>query len=237
MLTQGVTTAIVGKPNVGKSTVMNLLSGCDRSIVTDIAGTTRDVIEESVSVAGYTLILADTAGIRSTDDVIEAVGVKLARERLEQAQLVIAVFDSSRPFDSEDLALMSEIADRPHIAILNKTDLPQKSDVSNCPITNWVKISAKYDSVEPIERALEAVLGSADLDAEAGIIANDRQLDCVTRSYSAVCDAISAIESGVTFDAVGVCIDDAISALCELTGERASDSVVDEVFSRFCVGK
>ncbi len=237
MLTQGVTTAIVGKPNVGKSTVMNLLSGFDRSIVTDIAGTTGDVIEDTICVAGYTLILADTAGIRATDDVIEAVGVKLAREKLEQAQLIIAVFDSSRPFDSEDLALMSEISSRPHIAILNKTDLPQKADISHCPITNWVKISAKFDSVEPIESALESVLGTADLDAEAGIIANDRQLDCVNRSYFAVCDAISAIESGFTFDAVGVCIDDAISALCELTGERASESVVDEVFSRFCVGK
>ena len=237
MLTQGVTTAIVGKPNVGKSTVMNLLSGYDRSIVTDIAGTTRDVIEDTVSVAGYTLILADTAGIRTTDDVIEAVGVKLARQKLEQAQLVIAVFDSSRTFDEEDLALMGEVANRPHLAILNKTDLPQKADLSESPITNWIKISAKFDSVDPIEEALESVLGTADLDAEAGIIANDRQLDCVTRAHTAVCDAISALERGFTFDAVGVCIDDAISALCELTGERASESVVDEVFSRFCVGK
>ena len=237
MLTQGVTTAIVGKPNVGKSTVMNLLAGCDRSIVTNIAGTTRDVIEESVGVAGYNLILADTAGIRETEDVIEAVGVELARKKMEDAQLIIGVFDSSRPFDSEDTALMEQMRGRPHIAILNKCDLPRQADITACPITDFVQISAKFDSAEPIERALEAVLGTADLDAEAGIIANDRQLDCVNRAFYALQDAVSALEGGFTFDAVGVCIDDAITALCELTGERASESVVDEVFSRFCVGK
>ena len=237
MLTQGVTTAIVGKPNVGKSTVMNLLSGYDRSIVTDIAGTTRDVIEQSVGVAGYNLILADTAGIRATDDVIEAVGVELARKRMADSQLVIGVFDGSRPFDSEDIALMEQMVGRPHIAILNKCDLPLAADLSGAPITHWLKMSAKFDTPDGVEAALEKVLGTADLDADAGIIANDRQLDCVNRCQMAVCDAIAAIEAGFTFDAVGVCIDDGLAALCELTGERVSESVVDEVFSRFCVGK
>lgn len=237
MLTNGVTTAIVGKPNVGKSTVMNLLSGTTRSIVTDIAGTTRDIIEDSVCVAGYNLILADTAGIRATDDVIEAAGVELARKKMQDAQLIIAVFDGSRPFDDQDIELLSVIADRPHIAILNKCDLPLKADMDGCPITNWVKISAKFDSADPIEAALEKVLGTADLDADAGIIANDRQLDCVSRALSAVKDGIAALDSGFTFDAVGVCVDDAIAALCELTGESVSESVIDEVFSRFCVGK
>ncbi len=237
LLTQGVTTAIVGKPNVGKSTVMNLLAGFDRSIVTDIAGTTRDVIEDSVNVAGYTLILADTAGIRSTDDPIEAVGVELARKKMENAQLIIAVFDLSRPFDSEDFELISALQGRPHIALLNKCDLPLAANIHQVNFENAVKISAKFDSADSIEQALEGVLGSADLDADAGIIANDRQLDCVNRAFLAVEDAISALDNGFTFDAVGVCIDDAISALCELTGERASESVVDEVFSRFCVGK
>ncbi len=237
LLTQGVTTAIVGKPNVGKSTVMNLLAGCDRSIVTDIAGTTRDVIEDSVSVAGYTLILADTAGIRTTQDPIEAVGVELARKKMQDAQLVIAVFDGSRPFDSQDYELIAAIKNRPHVTLLNKCDLPLAADLTALCDENPIKISARFDSADPIEQALEGVLGTADLDADAGIIANDRQLDCVNRAFLAVEDAISALDSGFTFDAVGVCIDDAIAALCELTGESASESVVDEVFSRFCVGK
>ncbi len=237
LLMSGVNTVIAGKPNVGKSSVMNLLARCDRSIVTDIAGTTRDIIEESVCVGGITLRLADTAGLRDTLDPVEAVGVELARKRIEGAQLIIAVFDSSREFDSEDLALISLLKGRCFVALLNKSDLPQKADLSLAEGIDFITICAKNDSPEAVEKAVAKVLGTDKIDPSAGLIANERQLDCARRALNAIEEGINGLDFGITLDAVGVCIEDAVTALCEMTGERASESVVDEVFSRFCVGK
>ncbi len=237
ILRDGVHTVIIGKPNVGKSTVMNLLLRCNRSIVTDIAGTTRDVVEESVDIGGICLRLADTAGIRDTADPVESVGIDIARERLEQAELVIAIFDGSAPLDSDDFDIINAVKGRKYVAIINKGDLEQSIISTDLPLENVITVSAKCDSPEQVERAILAAIGTDSFDSSAGIIANERQLGCVQRALSAVNDAIAAIDFGMTLDAVGICVDDAIAALCELTGERASDSVIDEVFSHFCVGK
>ena len=237
ILRDGVHTVIAGKPNTGKSTVMNLLLRCSRSIVTDVAGTTRDVIEESANVAGIRLRLADTAGLRDTDDPVESAGIDIARDRISSAELIIAVFDGSRPLDAADNELIELIKGRKYVAVINKSDLPPAFAAADLGLDSPVRVSAKFDAPDAIEAAIASALGTDKFDASAGVIANERQLGCVRRAFFAVSDAISAIDGGVTLDAVGVCVEDALTALCELTGERASDAVIDEVFSRFCVGK
>ncbi len=237
ILRDGVHTVIVGKPNVGKSTVMNLLLRCNRSIVTDIAGTTRDVVEESVNIGGITLRLADTAGLRDSADPVESVGIDIARARLESAELIIAVFDGSRPLDSDDVELINALHGRKSVAVINKSDLSQMLSANDFPIDGAISVCAKSDSPERLEKAIISAIGTDSFDSSVGVLATERQLGCVQRALSAVNDALAAIDGGITLDAVSVCIDDALSALCELTGERASDAVIDEVFSRFCVGK
>ncbi|WP_312643903.1 tRNA uridine-5-carboxymethylaminomethyl(34) synthesis GTPase MnmE [Hydrogenoanaerobacterium sp.] len=240
VMKEGVETAIVGRPNVGKSTLMNLLAGFQRSIVTDIPGTTRDIVEDTVNVGGAILRLADTAGLRETDDVVESVGVELARKKLETAGLVLAVFDSSDLLSDEDMRLIEAIKGRPAIAIVNKSDLEQKIDLEliKSSIPHLVYTSAQSgQGVEELANVIAQVLGLYHFDTSAAMIANERQRICAERAKTAVDEALAALNSCFTFDAVNVCIDDAIAALLELTGERASEAVVNEVFHNFCVGK
>lgn len=239
IIREGIDTAIVGKPNVGKSTLMNLLSGCERSIVTDIAGTTRDIVEESVRLGDVVLRLSDTAGIRDTEDVVENHGVRLARQKLETAQLVLAVFDTGETLTEEDIALAEECRGKPSLAILNKSDLEQRFDfekISQC-FGASVSISAKSGGLAELSEALEKLLKTEEFSPEAGILANERQRHCAERAKNSFAEALSALHGGATLDAVTILIDDGENALLELTGERASEAVVDEVFSHFCVGK
>ncbi len=239
ILTSGIDTAIVGAPNVGKSTLMNLLSGCERSIVTDIAGTTRDVVEETVLLGDVRLRLSDTAGLHDTDDTVERIGVKKARERLEQAALILAVFDSSREFDAEDAALLASLDGKLAVIILNKTDLcdtvPAPLQESDFPL---VSLCAKDGSgLEALTAAVTEVTGIANLSGDEPMLANERQRIGAARCLESIEAATNALSSGLAEDAAAVCIDEALSAVLELTGERVSDTVVQEVFSRFCVGK
>lgn len=240
VLRRGVQTAIVGSPNVGKSTLLNLLSGFERAIVTPVAGTTRDVVEQEIELAGVRLHLADTAGIRQTDDVVEAEGIRRSFARLEQAGFVLAVFDASQPADQEDVALAKKCAGRPALAILNKTDLPRQFDEQAIApyFSKIVSISAKDPAfLSTVEQAAAQVLGVAHLDEDALLLANERQLACAKSARDALNEALDAVCGGFTLDAAGVCIDDALNALYALTGENASDAVIEEVFSKFCVGK
>ncbi len=240
IILDGIDTVIVGKPNVGKSALMNLLSGHTRSIVTDIAGTTRDVIENTVVCGGVTLRLADTAGIRMTDDVVESIGVATAKTRLERATLILAVFDSSRDLDSEDERLFEYCKDKKVIAIINKTDLEAKLDFERvqAEFENVVQISTKTAVGEnELSETIENVLGTAQIDTSQAMLTTERQRQDVQNALSALDEAIAALEMCVTRDAVNVCIDDAIGCLLSLTGEKASEAVINEVFSSFCVGK
>ena len=240
IIKEGIDTVIVGRPNVGKSTLMNLLSGCERSIVTDVPGTTRDIIEETVFLGNVPLRLSDTAGIRITDDVVESIGVKKAKERLLSAGLVFAVFDASVPFNEEDVELIELLENVPAVAIVNKTDLETKTDVSliRDKIEHVVFISAKNGTGEKeLEKAVEDIVGYAAYDPSQGVLANERQRSDAEGAYRHINEAIEALEMGITFDAVTVVIEEAINCLLELTGERASEAVVDKVFARFCVGK
>lgn len=240
VLRRGVRTAIVGSPNVGKSTLLNLLSGFERAIVTPVAGTTRDVVEQEIQLADVRLLLADTAGLRETDDVVEAEGIRRSYRHLERAGLVLAVFDGSAPLSADDLALAEKCAGRPAVAIVNKTDLLQRMDPDALRsfFTAVIAISARDAAFLPaVERAIVQTLGLAQADPDACLLANERQLSAARAAQNALHDALDALHGGMTIDAVGVCIDDALNALYALTGEHASEDVIDEVFSRFCVGK
>lgn len=239
-ITQGVDTAIVGKPNAGKSTLMNLLVGRDKSIVTDIAGTTRDVVEDSVRLGNLVLHLSDTAGIRESDDVVEAIGIRRAKEKIDSAALVIAVFDSSTPLDENDREIIEKCKGKKAVAVINKIDLDETvtlPEIENA-FNKTVYISAKNDSsLETLENAVSELLGVSEFDSSAPILANIRQKNCCKAALFSIEEALFALQSGLTYDAVNVMIDSAVDSLLELTGKKATVEVVNNIFSKFCVGK
>ncbi len=235
---EGISTAIIGAPNVGKSTLMNMLSGDTRSIVTAVAGTTRDIVEESVRVGDIRLRLADTAGVHETDDEVESIGVDLACKAAKEAQLILAVFDGTRALSLDDRRILELIKDKNAVAVVNKTDLPLMVDLTEFSPLSPVLISAKEGVGESqLKNAILEATGVYNLKGDVAVLTTERQRDCANRAYSAVCEALSAMENGFTLDATGICADDALSALLELSGERVTEAVTNEVFSRFCVGK
>ena len=239
-VTNGVDAAIVGKPNVGKSTLMNLLTGYDRSIVTEIEGTTRDVVEETVNLNGCILRISDTAGMRETGDIVEKLGVERSRKKLERAAIVFAVFDLSKPISDEDKELIDECKDKNVIPIINKTDLEPRLDVDYIKnkLGSPLFISAKSgDGYNELCDRVAELMGTKNFDTTSAMLVNERQRICCQKASDALKDALEALNLGLTPDAIGVCIDDAIAALLELTGQKASEAVVDEVFKQFCVGK
>ena len=231
---------VVGVPNVGKSTLFNLLSGSQRSIVTEIAGTTRDVVEEQIRLGNVTLRLSDTAGLRETEDVIEQMGVKIAEERLAQADLILAGFDTTRPLDADDRRMLEQLPDKPVIAILNKSDQtaclhPESLEQQ---FSRVITMAARDGSgLEQLRQAVEELFYQAEVTPELGIVANARQKQCLERAREQVKLALDALDAGELLDAVTVLLEEAADALLTLTGERVSDAVVNDVFSRFCVGK
>lgn len=236
----GVATAIVGRPNVGKSTLFNCLSGCERSIVTNIAGTTRDVVEESVRLGDITLRLSDTAGIRDTEDIIEGIGVDIAWKTVESSELVLAVFDGSCPLMVDDFEIINKINNKKCVAVVNKTDEEMMLDIKILKeyFIQIVYISAKENQgISNLEDSIKQLFEINSDSFSSVTAANERQKLCIEKAVSSVSSAIDAISYGEMLDAVNVLVDEAEQYLLELTGERITDAVVDEVFSRFCVGK
>ena len=239
LIREGIDTVIVGKPNVGKSTLMNLLSRCERSIVTDVAGTTRDIVEETVRLGQLVLRVADTAGIRETEDVVEQIGVSLAKRRMQEASLVLAVFDGSSEWSPEDEKILPA-ALQPSIAVVNKSDLPTVTNLEKIrrAFSHMVVLSATDpESLARLEREIRETLNLSEIDPFAPMLSNERQRLCAMRAADLLEQAQTAVKAGVTFDAVTVLIEEAIDALLELTGERTTDAVIDAVFANFCVGK
>ena len=238
VIREGIDTAIVGKPNVGKSTLMNMLSGSERSIVTEIAGTTRDIIEETVTVGDIILRLSDTAGIHNTVDTVESIGVERAKEKFKQAQLVLAVFDSTSPLTEDDFYLLNSLSKENTIIIINKTDLAPLTEYDAFNGFYKVETSAKNNvGYEELKEKIAEITKASSLTPESTVLINERQRACAERAFDGISEALYALEAGLTIDAVGICLDDALAALLELSGKRITTEVADEIFRRFCVGK
>lgn len=237
---EGIDTVIAGRPNAGKSTLMNLLVGREKSIVTNIAGTTRDVVEDTVLVGNVMLKLSDTAGIRDTDNEIEKIGVQKTFDKINGAGLVIALFDNNEVLNSEDIDLINKIKDMPCIAVINKIDLEDKVDKKYITdnIENVVYISAKQqDNIDELKNMIEKIAGTEDFDPSTGIIANERQRNAIRNAVNSLYEAKESLAMGMTMDAITVSLQETIDYLLELTGEKAGEEIVDSVFHNFCVGK
>ncbi len=239
---EGIYTVITGKPNTGKSSLFNLLLGKNRAIVSDIEGTTRDFIEDNVSINGVLLKLCDTAGIRKSQDRLENAGIERSLELLDRAELVIAVFDSSCAADERDIAIIEQISKKKRcrkIALLNKSDL---GDAFSADLSSFDFV-IKTDAVTPfgineLERAVLSMFDAGDIDfSEQATIANARQAASIRASCNALIHGIRTLEDGYTQDIAGLDIEEALARLGESDGRQVSEDIVDRIFHNFCVGK
>lgn len=225
----GIDTVIVGKPNVGKSSLLNALLEEDKAIVTNIAGTTRDLVEGSVKVGNVTLNLIDTAGIHESEDTIEKIGIEKSREALEKAELVLLVLDSTQDLSKEDKELLELTKDRDRIIIYNKNDEKQ--------IDNVVSISAKNREIDALIQTIEKKYEKEIHSAESDTLNNERQIGLARSARRAMQHAIDALEMGCELDLVTIDLQEAYYALKEITGKTCREDLLDEIFSRFCLGK
>ncbi len=238
ILRQGVAAAIVGKPNVCKSSLLNALAGYDRVIVTDIPGTTRDTVEETVMLGKTRLRLIDTAGIRETADTVEAIGVARSKRAVEEADLVLFVCDGSKPLTEEDEAIIDLCCDHENaVALINKTDLGTEVEPSDLPFMNVIHISAKDGKgLDQLADVVE-VLFENEMPCDGSILTNARQFDAIRRAYEAMLRSLQGLQLGLTPDAVLTDVEEAMEAMGEVTGATIREDITARIFERFCVGK
>ncbi|GLI58271.1 tRNA modification GTPase MnmE [Propionigenium maris DSM 9537] len=241
MIKEGVKTAIVGKPNVGKSSLLNSILREERAIVTHIAGTTRDMIEEVVNLKGIPLVLVDTAGIRKTEDLVENIGVEKSKEMIDKADLILFVVDGSRELSDEDIKIHDQINADKVIGIMNKIDIEKKLDTSKLTkVGKWIEISAKENlGIDDMEDEIYrfVVSGQVEDSSQKLIITNVRHKSALEKTNDAVRNIFETIDMGLPMDLIAVDLKEATDALGEVTGEISTEDLLDHVFSNFCVGK
>ena len=242
IISEGVKTVILGRPNVGKSSLLNLLTGEETAIVTDIAGTTRDILRQDIVLNGLSLKMTDTAGIRDTDDVIEKIGVDRALEHALDADLILMVMDSSEEIDKKDIEIFDFIKDKKAIVLLNKSDLPSKTseaDVRKYTDKCVMSISALDESgIEEFKDKINEMFltGALKYDDEV-MITNERHLFLIENSLKSLDEVLVSIENGMPEDFVSIDLKNAYDNLGAVIGEQTGDDIIDEIFARFCMGK
>ncbi|WP_160692849.1 tRNA uridine-5-carboxymethylaminomethyl(34) synthesis GTPase MnmE [Clostridium sp. C2-6-12] len=239
IIRDGLNVVIVGKPNVGKSSLLNALLKEKRAIVTDVPGTTRDVIEEYINLDGIPIRITDTAGIRETEDVVERIGVEKSKEKIEEADLIILMLDTSREIDEEDKAIIDKIKDRKYIALLNKIDLDMKiSEEVICNLNNKIDISAKTGKgIDDLKNVIKDLFFNGEINSESLIVSNARHKQALYRAMENCEAAISKVNANEYLDLISIYITAAMKALGEITGNELEEDLLNKIFSEFCVGK
>ncbi|WP_150844918.1 MULTISPECIES: tRNA uridine-5-carboxymethylaminomethyl(34) synthesis GTPase MnmE [unclassified Clostridium] len=241
ILREGLSTVIVGKPNVGKSSLLNALTKENRAIVTDIPGTTRDVIEEYINISGIPIKIIDTAGIRETDDVVEKIGVERSRAKINDADLIILILDSSNELTEEDKEIINHISNKKYMILLNKSDLNSKitqKDLENINCTNIYSISAKTgEGIDEVRTAIKDMFFKGEISTNNVIITNTRHKEALLRAYECIESAINTLNYTFAIDLASIDIRNAWTFLGEITGDSLEENIIDKIFKDFCLGK
>lgn len=243
ILREGITTAIIGRPNVGKSSLLNALAQDNKAIVTDIPGTTRDVIEEMITINGIPLRLLDTAGMRETSDVVERIGVERSRSALQDADLILLVLNQNEALHEDERELLQQLNGRQVIVILNKTDLPTQMDVdeveTHSPGVHIVRMSALLqEGIDALEQAISDLFFTGKIESQdATYVSNVRHIGLLHQAKKSLTDAVDAAQTGIPIDIIQIDVRTAWEQLGEIIGDSVGESLIDQIFSQFCLGK
>ena len=239
IIRDGLKLAIIGKPNVGKSSLLNCLLKEKRAIVSDIPGTTRDIIEEFISLDGIPVKITDTAGIRETEDEVEKIGVEKSREKIDEADLVVLMLDSSRPLEDEDREIIEKVKDKKYVVLMNKNDLEKKiSDEDIKKLKNIIYISAKTGfGIDELKEKVKDLFFNGEVDSESMIISNNRHKQALYRALENCEEALDRVKSNEYLDLISIYVTSALKALGEITGSELEEDLINKIFSEFCVGK
>lgn len=233
---EGLQVAIVGRPNVGKSSLLNALLQEERAIVTDVAGTTRDVIEEQLLIEGIPVVLSDTAGLHDTDDRVEKIGVERSRSTLSKADLILCVLDGSEPLQQEDKDILADLADKQVIVVWNKSDLGAKCQVESG--VREIQVSAKTGAgIVELRQQLKQFAYKGNAGDQNFFVQNVRHLDLLKRAQVSLSNALTAAQEQLPYDCITIDLKDTIGALGEITGDAVTDEVINKIFAKFCIGK
>ncbi|MGZ9585969.1 tRNA uridine-5-carboxymethylaminomethyl(34) synthesis GTPase MnmE [Paenibacillus marinisediminis] len=243
ILREGIVTAIIGRPNVGKSSLLNALAQDNKAIVTDIPGTTRDVIEEMITINGIPLRLLDTAGMRETSDVVERIGVERSRSALQEADLILYVLNNNEPLHDDERELLREVMGRQVIVIVNKMDLPNQLDITELESINKgihiVKMSAMLqEGIDALEKAISDMFFTGKIESQdATYVSNVRHIGLLHQAKKSLTDAVDAAKAGIPIDMIQIDVRTAWEQLGEIIGDAVGESLIDQIFSQFCLGK